>query len=100
MPHGVIEIPAILIAGQASFVLAGALIGAGSKRRRLREVRPAILTLISGAALMLMWAGLVESFLSQYHAPVVPYSVKIVFGGVELLLLLVWLMRSGREERR
>src|SRR5881396_676427 len=33
MPHGVIEIPAILIAGQAGLVLAGALIGWGNRAR-------------------------------------------------------------------
>ena len=31
MPHGVIEIPAVLIAGQAGFVLARALIGWGTR---------------------------------------------------------------------
>src|SRR5438270_7471483 len=30
MPHGAIEIPAILLAGQAGFMLAGALIGWGN----------------------------------------------------------------------
>jgi uncharacterized membrane protein SpoIIM required for sporulation len=41
MPHGVIEIPAILIAGQAGLILALALIGWGKRtslRMRLREV--------------------------------------------------------------
>ncbi|MBI5383357.1 MAG: stage II sporulation protein M [Verrucomicrobia bacterium] len=100
MPHGVIEIPAILIAAQAGFVLAGALIGRGQRATlatRLRAVSRDVLTLICGVALMLVWAGIIESFLSQYHEPVLPYAVKIAFGGVELGLLVLFLARAGRH---
>jgi hypothetical protein len=38
----------------------------------------------------------VEGFFSQYHEPLVPYSVKIAFGLVQLALLAVFLGRSGR----
>src|SRR5262249_31363866 len=51
MPHGVIEIPAVLIAGQAGFILAAALIGWGRRvplQERLREVSRDIVTLIFG----------------------------------------------------
>ncbi len=98
LPHGVIEIPAILIAGQSGLVLAGALIGWGSRERltsRLRRVSRDLLTLITGVALMLVWAGIIEAFLSQYHEPVVPYSVKIAFGCIELALLVLFLGRCG-----
>ena len=98
LPHGVIEIPAILLAGQAGLLLAGALIGWGKRtslRTRFREIGPDLVTLIAGVALMLVWAGIVEAFLSQYHEPVIPYSAKIVFGCVELLLLVLYLTRSG-----
>jgi uncharacterized membrane protein SpoIIM required for sporulation len=98
MPHGVIEIPAILIAGQAGLMLAFALIGRGSRtpfRARLREISGDVSTLIFGVALMLVWAGFIEAFLSQYHEPVIPYSVKIAFGCVELLLLYFFLSKSG-----
>lgn len=100
LPHGVIEIPAILIAGQAGFVLASALIGWGdrsSRRVRLRLVSRDLLTLAGGAAVMLVWAGLVEAFLSQYHYPVLPYSLKIAFGLVEGLALTLFLLRMGRR---
>jgi uncharacterized membrane protein SpoIIM required for sporulation len=99
MPHGVIEIPAILIAAQAGFVLAVALIGWGKRarmRERLREVSPDVVTLCIGFALMLVWAGFVEAFLSQYHAPVIPYDAKIAFGAVEAGLLCLYLAKSGR----
>jgi uncharacterized membrane protein SpoIIM required for sporulation len=100
MPHGVIEIPAILIAGQAGLLLAGALIGWGNRdplRKRLRTISSDLVTLIFGVGVMLVWAGFIESFLSQYHEPVIPYSVKILFGCVELILLCVFLSLSGKK---
>jgi uncharacterized membrane protein SpoIIM required for sporulation len=98
LPHGSFEIPAFLIAGQAGLILGGALVGWGrsaSLKSRLRAVAPDLVTLIFGVAVLLTWAGLVESFLSQYHEPVIPYSFKITFGLVELALLGWLLGKSG-----
>jgi uncharacterized membrane protein SpoIIM required for sporulation len=100
LPHGVVEIPAVLLAAQAGLVLASALIGRASAlplRHRLSAVRDDLVTLILGAALLLVWAGLIESFVSQYHAPVLPYGVKIGMGVGELALLVVYLGRAGRR---
>jgi uncharacterized membrane protein SpoIIM required for sporulation len=100
MPHGVVEIPAILIAGQAGLVLARAMIGWGTRdafKMRLRAIRSDLMTLIGGVAILLVWAGAIEAFLSQYHEPVIPYWVKITFGAVELILLTVFLATSGRK---
>jgi uncharacterized membrane protein SpoIIM required for sporulation len=102
LPHGVIEIPAILIAGQAGLMLAGALIGWGKGiplKARLRGISKDLVTLIIGVGLLLVWAGFVEAFLSQYHEPVIPYSVKISFGLAELLLLVLYLSRSGKDRK-
>jgi uncharacterized membrane protein SpoIIM required for sporulation len=98
LPHGAVEIPSILIAGQAGLMLALALIGWGKRvplQARLREISRDLVTLIFGVALLLVWAGFVEAFLSQCHEPVMPYSVKIAFGLVELLLLSLFLAKSG-----
>ena len=101
LPHGIIEIPAILIAGQGGLTLGGAILGTGSRATlaaRLRAVGPDVASLIGGVAVMLVWAGLVESFLSQYHQPVVPYAMKIAFGVLEGVGL-VWLLSGwGREK--
>lgn len=99
LPHGSVEIPAMLVGGQAGFVLAGALLGRRQNKRlavRMREIAPDFATLLGGAACMLVWAGVVEAFLSQYHEPVIPYWVKIVFGAVSLVALFWYLLRSGR----
>ena len=103
LPHGAVEIPAILVGGQAGFVLAGALLGRGRRERlaaRLRGVMPDVVTLVMGTALMLVWAGIVEAFLSQYHEPVLPYAVKIAFGVVELVALTWYFARAGRGSER
>jgi uncharacterized membrane protein SpoIIM required for sporulation len=100
LPHGVIEIPAILIAAQGGFVLAGALLGRGQRAplaARMRAVAPDVVTLIGGVAVMLVWAGIVEGFFSQYHAPIIPYWAKIAFGIVELILLVVFLGWCGKR---
>ena len=102
MPHGVIEIPAILIAGQAGLLLALALIGRGTRtplKARLREISGDLATLIGGVGVMLVWAGFIEAFLSQYHEPVIPYEVKIAFGFVELILLFLFLAKSGADKK-
>ena len=94
-----VEIPAILVAGQAGLLLAGALIGWGKRiplRSRLRSISPDVMNLTFGFAAMLVWAGIVEAFLSQYHEPVIPYSAKIAFGAFELVLLTFYLTRSGQ----
>ena len=99
MPHGVIEIPAILIAGQGGLLLAAALIGRGSRatlRQRLKAISNDLLTLIGGVACLLVWAGIIEAFLSQYHAPIIPYWVKILFGGIELVLLVGFLTHRSK----
>jgi uncharacterized membrane protein SpoIIM required for sporulation len=101
LPHGVIEIPAILVGGQTGFVIAYALIGWGSRvsrAERLRLVSRDAVTLAGGLAVMLVWAGIVEAFLSQYHEPVIPYGMKIAFGLVEAALLTLFLTRAGAEK--
>jgi uncharacterized membrane protein SpoIIM required for sporulation len=100
LPHGSIEIPAILIAGQGGLMLGHALLGRGDRTAlgaRLRAVSGDLMTLIGGVAVLLVWAGLVESFLSQYHEPVLPYWLKITFGAAELGALAWFLTMRGRK---
>jgi hypothetical protein len=67
-------------------------------RDRLRKIVPDIVTLLAGLAIMLVWAGVVEAFFSQYHEPVIPYAAKMAFGSVELAGLLLFLGLSGRPK--
>jgi len=93
LPHGVIEIPAILIAGQVGFIIGGAMLGWGSidpLQQRLRKIYAHILILTLAVVLMLSWAGFVEAFISQYHQPVISYDIKIAFGILELIVLVYY----------
>ena len=65
-------------------------------RVRLRECSRDVMTLAFGFAIMLVWAGLIEAFLSQYHEPIIPYGAKIVFGVIQLFLWFSIFSRSGR----
>lgn len=101
LPHGSVEIPAILVAGQAGLVIASAMIGWERPlpfRARLRAVSGDVVVLTTAAGLMLSWAGFVEAFLSQYHEPVLPYWFKILFGTVELALLSLYFFFCGRAD--
>jgi uncharacterized membrane protein SpoIIM required for sporulation len=102
LPHGSFEIPAILIAGQAGLILGRALIGRGTRQNlseRLRAIGSDLVTLIGGVAVLLVWAGFVEAFFSQYHEPTIPYEAKIAFGLVQLGLLIFFLWRAGSKSR-
>jgi uncharacterized membrane protein SpoIIM required for sporulation len=97
LPHGVFEIPSILIAGQAGFYLARLLL----RRREDRNVRQSMrewLVLVAGLAMMLVWAGVMEAFVSQHHAPVLPYGFKVAVAAAELVLLTIYLLMIGRRE--
>ncbi|MDX2186133.1 MAG: stage II sporulation protein M [Opitutaceae bacterium] len=95
LPHGTVEIPAMLIGAQAGFVLAHAMLDRSGRlglAARMRRAAPDVVTLAGGAALLLVWAGLIESFLSQLHEPVLPYWTKIAFGCVQLSALIRFLL--------
>jgi uncharacterized membrane protein SpoIIM required for sporulation len=99
LPHGVPELSAIFIGGQAGLVLARAVIGWGTGlrlRQRLRLIRDDLATLAGGLAVMLVWAGLIEAFLSQHHGPHL-YPWKISFGVIELVILVAFLAFAGRR---
>ena len=97
LPHGAFEIPSILIAGQAGFYLARLLL----RRREDRNMRESMqewLLLIAGLAMMLVWAGLMEAFFSQHHAPTLPYGFKVAVGAAEVALLTIYLLLIGRRD--
>jgi uncharacterized membrane protein SpoIIM required for sporulation len=91
LPHGVIELTAIFIAGGAGFLLGGALLFPGDLPRRdalLKRARQAG-RLILGCVPLLVIAGIVEAFFSplQVHA-----GFKFGMAGILLALLLCYLL--------
>jgi uncharacterized membrane protein SpoIIM required for sporulation len=102
LPHGGVEIPAILLAGQGGLLLGSTLLFSKNRMslaERLRSVRSDLVTLISGVAIMLVWAGIIESFLSQYHEPIISYEAKIIFGLIQLFGIIGYFTFMGRKRK-
>ncbi|MFT3921745.1 MAG: stage II sporulation protein M [Myxococcales bacterium] len=98
LPHGVVELTVVMIAGAAGFVLSRGLWlpGPWSRQAALtREARTAV-RLVLGGMPMLVVAGLVEGTLSQMHAPLIPYWVKLTFAAALFLAMLAYLQRKER----
>lgn len=97
LPHGVIELTAIVIAGGAGLLLGSALILPGRATRRealIRRGREAI-SLIVGTAMLLVLAGLVEGFLSPSPLPAgVKFALATLFAGT----LAAYLCIGGRSQ--
>ncbi|MEZ5327225.1 MAG: stage II sporulation protein M [Verrucomicrobiales bacterium] len=101
LPHGVPELTAIFMGGQCGLILARAVIGWGTNlamRDRFRAIRDDLVVLVIGFCVLLVWAGIIESYLSQTHEPAIPYSLKIAFGLVELVVMVAYLYMSGRGD--
>ena len=101
LPHGSVEIPAILLAGQGGLLLGRTLLFANQRMslgERLRAIRGDLVLIIAGVAVMLIWAGLIESFFSQYHEPVISYGMKITFGVLQLIGVGAYFAFVGRGQ--
>lgn len=97
LPHGVIELTAICIAGGAGLWLGSALLLPGRQTRREALVvrgREAV-SLIGGTAMMLVVAGIIEGFVSPSD---LPREVKLGFAALFAALLVAYLAFAGRDE--
>ena len=94
LPHGSLELTAVVIAGGAGLVIGHALIDPGPYLRSevlaLRSKQAA--KLIAGCIPLLAMAGLIEAFLSPSPLPAM---LKIIFSIVLFLALLGFLVLSG-----
>lgn len=99
LPHGVIELTAIFIAGGAGFLLGGALLFPGDLPRKdalLNKARQAG-RLILGCVPLLVIAGVVEGFFSPVH---VHAGFKFGMAGLLLSLLLCYLLLPNAKAAR
>jgi len=95
LPHGIIELTAIFIAGAAGPMIGGALLAPGRRSRRdalIERGREAVL-LVLGTIPMFICAGLIEGFITP-PAQIPPF-VKLAFAGVTAVLLVAYLGFSG-----
>jgi uncharacterized membrane protein SpoIIM required for sporulation/ketosteroid isomerase-like protein len=88
--HSVFELSAICIAAGAGFIIAGAILLPGARTRREALVIQGrrALRLLAGAAMLLLFAGLIEGLISP--RPDLPTAFKIAVAVACALLLLVY----------
>ena len=99
VPHGVIELSVIVIAGGTGLMVGAAILRPGHLRRAdsigIAARRAAVLAL--GAATLLIVAGTLEAFVSP---STLPGAAKLAIGAMSALLLYSWLLLSGRDRTR
>ena len=96
LPHGVMEMTAIVLAGGAGLLLGRAVLTPGrrTRARALLENGREALSLVAGAGVLLVLAGLVEGYVSPAQ---VPAPLKLGFASTVALLLTAYLAGAGRR---
>jgi uncharacterized membrane protein SpoIIM required for sporulation len=98
LPHGVVEISAIALAGAAGLRVGYGMLNPGELTFAESVIHAAgeAMELIMGAAAMLFIAGLLEAFFT----PVlwIPDGVKVIFAMVLFALLIVFFVVMGKSE--
>jgi uncharacterized membrane protein SpoIIM required for sporulation/uncharacterized RDD family membrane protein YckC len=95
LPHGVIELTAICIAGGAGLWLGSAILLPGRRTRRevlVTRGREAV-SLIGGTAVMLLIAGMIEGFISPSQ---LPREIKLTFATIFALAMVSYFAFAGR----
>jgi len=84
VPHGLLELSCISLAGGAGFIIANALIDPGKRTRRdaLAATTPRVGACTLGFITFLVAAGLTEGFITPWYLPIVPaLMVGVVLAG-------------------
>ena len=101
LPHGVLEVPAILIAGGAGFVLARGMIRA-RPWPRLEEMADAgreALLLLFGCVPLLAVAAILEAGVAQAPDWLISSGIKLAVAGVFAFLFAIYLALLGWKRR-
>jgi uncharacterized membrane protein SpoIIM required for sporulation len=99
LPHGVIELSVIFLAGGSGLMMGHALVSPGLLRRRDALVATArkSVRLVFGCVPLLVIAGTIEGFVSP---SALPAWTKFAVGALTGLLLYGYLLLAGRREPR
>jgi uncharacterized membrane protein SpoIIM required for sporulation len=98
VPHGVLELPAIFIAGGAGLEIARGLLFPGllSRRESLSRAGGRASRLVLGSLPLLLVAGTIEAFFSPTNAPI---AMKFSLGAVLFASLLAYLLGTGKPAK-
>lgn len=99
-PHGVLELPAIFIAGGGGLRLAQGLLFPGllSRADSLAKSGGEAVRLLLGTVPVLIIAGCIEGFISP--SPNIAWQLKFVLGGSIGVIFFSYLFMAGRENSR
>lgn len=100
LPHGLLEMTAIFVAGAAGFRIFWAWIAPGrvSRGTALAREGRALATVVVGLILALALSGIVEGFVTRQEWPhVIKIGVGAVALGVFLAYMLIWGRRASRR---
>jgi len=95
LPHGVIELPAFLLAAAAGLAVGYRWLCPGDLPRfaAMVEASRKSVPLVLGALLMLLYAAFIEAFLSPHEK--IPAPAKWLFAIVEVVVLALYLVGRG-----
>jgi len=95
LPHGIIELTAICIAGGAGLWMGSGLLLPGEKTRlaAFAERAKEAVFLIAGVAMLLVVAGLIEGFISPSK---ISPPAKLAVAALAAAALVLYLARAGR----
>lgn len=100
LPHGIMELTSVVIAGAAGLLLGRAILWPGEYTTldSLRIRGRSALVLVLGSIPLFVVAGLIEGSLSQINPPAIPYWFKLLVAATTGVFLLLYLTTSGREK--
>lgn len=99
LPHGIPELTAIFIAGASGLVIGRGLWVPGRRGRKealAHEAKRAV-RMVLGVMPILVLAGVIEGTISQMHAPIMPYPLKLAFALVVGVAVYAYLLFAGRR---
>jgi uncharacterized membrane protein SpoIIM required for sporulation len=101
LPHGVVELTVVAIAGAAGFVIARGLLRPRTvtRARALQEEAKRAVKLVLGGMPLLVVAGLVEGSISQLHPPLLPLWFKLTFALLLAAANFAYIGLAGRGGR-
>lgn len=95
LPHGLLELSAVAVAGAAGLALGWAIVAPGDRSRRhaLAEQGRRSVTIVLGLVVAFLVAGLIEGFVTGQPWPT---SVRVAIGVLAWLVFAVYIVVLGR----
>jgi uncharacterized membrane protein SpoIIM required for sporulation len=99
LPHGIMELTSVVIAGAAGLLLGRAILWPGEYTTidSLRIRGRSALILVLGTIPLFIVAGLIEGSLSQINPPAIPYWFKLLVAALTGAFLIMYFAAAGRD---